>query len=73
MKALISPDEKSYSYDGTLLGMRVAEVSDVEFPVAAPLFWWDCTDECVADLWYYSNGQCLPKPLPPEPEQPVEE
>ena len=69
MKALISPNEPAYSYGGNLLGYRVAQVNDVEFPVAPPLFWTDCPDDCVADLWYYSSGQCLPKPVPPpEPE-----
>jgi hypothetical protein len=70
MKALISPNEKAFSYDGVLLGQRVAQVNDIEFPVALPLFWTDCPDDCVADLWYYSNGQCLPKPVPPpQPEE----
>lgn len=66
MKALVSPNEKSYSYDGTLLGQRIAQVEGVVFPVAPPLFWTDCPSDCVADLWYYSGGQCLPKPLPPD-------
>lgn len=70
MKALVSPNEKAYSYDGTLLGQRIAQVNDIEFPVAPPLFWTDCPDDCVPDLWYYSNGQCLPKPVPPpQPEE----
>ncbi len=68
MKALISPSETAYDYEGTAIGQRIAQVNDVEFPVAPPLFWTDCPDDCAADLWYYSNGQCLPKPLPPEPE-----
>jgi hypothetical protein len=68
MKALISPNEIAVSYDGTLLGQRVAQVGNNEFPIAPPLFWTDCPDDCVADLWYYSNGQCFPKPLPPESE-----
>lgn len=66
MKALVSPNEKSYSYDGTLLGQRIAQVEEVGFPVAPPLFWTDCPSDCVADLWYYSDGQCLPKPVPPD-------
>lgn len=69
MKALVSPNEPAYSYDGTLLGQRIAQVSDTPFPVAPPLFWTDCPDDCIADLWYYSNGQCLPKSVsPPEPQ-----
>jgi hypothetical protein len=66
MKALISPNEPAYSYDGTLLGQRIAQVSDTPFSVAPPLFWTDCPDDCVADFWYYSSGQCLPKPVQPE-------
>lgn len=54
-KALISPIEKIYFNNGTV-GSRVAQVTDAEFPVAAPLFWIDCVDECVADKWYYSDS-----------------
>jgi hypothetical protein len=68
MKALVSPNEIAFSYDGTPLGERIAQVEEIGFPVSPPLFWTDCPNDCVADLWYYSNGQCLPKPLPPEPE-----
>lgn len=68
MKALVSPNEKSYSYDGILLGERIAQVQETEFSVAPPLFWCDCPIDCVADQWYYSDGQCLPKPIPPDPE-----
>jgi hypothetical protein len=68
MKALVSPSEIAHSYDGSALGQRIAQVIDTEFPIAPPLFWVDCPDDCVADVWYYSNGQCLPKPLPPEPD-----
>lgn len=74
MKALISPNEPAYSYDRTLLGQRVAQVSDNEFPVAPPLFWADCPDDCAPDMWYYSEGQLYikpePPPLPEEPEEP---
>lgn len=71
MKALISPNEKSYSYDGTILGQRIAQVSDNSFTVAFPLFWIDCPDECIADLWYYFEGQLYIKPIQPEPEENV--
>jgi len=62
MKALISPNEKVYSYDDTELGSRVAQVEETEFPVAPPLFWIDCPDDCAADKWYYSEGQLYIKP-----------
>jgi hypothetical protein len=65
MKALISPTEISYSYDKVELGVRVAEVAEVDFPVAQPLFWVDCPDNCVADAWYYFNGELQPKPIDP--------
>lgn len=73
MKALVSPNENALSYDEMILGKRIAQVSDVEFLIAPPLFWTDCPDDCVADLWYYSDGQCLPKPVPPPEPQPEEE
>ena len=34
---------------------RVADVVDAEFPVAEPLFWLDCSDNVVANEWYYDN------------------
>jgi len=73
MKALISPDEKSYSYDGTLLGSRIAQISEEDFEVAAPLFWINCSSDCDADSWYYLDGQCYPKPMQPEPEPEIEQ
>ena len=68
MKALISPNEKARSYDGTVLGQRIAQVMSEEFPVALPLFWTDCPDDCSAIDWYYDNGQFYRKPVPPELE-----
>ena len=41
---------------------RVAEVAENSFDVASPLFWVDCPDECVANEWYYKDGQLQPKP-----------
>ncbi len=71
MKALISPNEKVTDYAGNV-GERVAQVESDEsaFPVAAPLFWMDCPDDCVADQWYCINGVCqvIPQPPAPEPE-----
>lgn len=66
-KALISPEEKVYSYDGILLGDRVAEVAAAEFPVAPPLFWTDCADDVIADQWCWSEGIFTPIPAPPPP------
>ena len=50
-KALISPNEPVES------GYRVAEVADVAFEVAEPLFWFDCEDSVVADQFYFDLTQ----------------
>jgi hypothetical protein len=71
-KALISPIEQVYSYNNTLLGDRVAEVADQDFPVAAPFFWVDCSDDIVADKWYYVDGSIIEKPIPEPPVAPSE-
>jgi hypothetical protein len=65
MKALISPQEVRTDYQGNV-GARIAQVEQNEFPVAAPLFWTDCPDDCVADIWWYYNGTCEVMPTPPE-------
>ena len=66
MKALVSPQEKRTDYEGNV-GDRIAQVEQNEFPVAAPLFWTDCPDDCVADVWWYYSGTCEVMPTPPEP------
>lgn len=50
---------------------RVAEVSDSSFEVAPPLFWADCSDEVIADQWYYDTetSQFNPVVNAPMPEQ----
>jgi len=68
--ALISPNEQVYKYDGTLLGGRVAEVSDTTFEVNPILFWVECADDVVADRFYYDTETqtiiAVPvKPVPP--------
>jgi hypothetical protein len=69
MKALISPNEKRTDYQGNV-GERVAQVESQSFEVAAPLFWVDCADDCVADVWWYYNGICEVMPQPPAPPEP---
>jgi hypothetical protein len=64
MKALISPQELVYNNNGEEIGYRVAEVTEVEFHVAEPLFWVSCNNSVVADQFYYSNGDILEKPIP---------
>lgn len=66
MKALISPQEKVTDYQGNV-GERIAQVEQNEFPVAPPLHWVACPDDCVADIWWYYNGTCEVMPTPPEP------
>jgi len=70
MKALISPNEPREN------GYRVAEVEpdDKVFEVAQPLFWVDCDENVVANLFWYDPKTETIKPIPqPEPEQPTEE
>lgn len=67
-EALISPNEPAYSYDGTVLGWRVAQVEPEgqTFPVGDPLFWTPCADDVVQDQFYYdpATQTILPKPTP---------
>jgi hypothetical protein len=49
---------------------RVCEVSDASFDVAPPLFWVECSDNVVADQWYYDTvtAQLNPVVNAPFPE-----
>jgi hypothetical protein len=50
---------------------RVAEVEpdDKVFEVAQPLHWVSCPDDCVADVWYFKDGEVHIKPTDvPRPE-----
>ena len=69
--ALISPNELVYSYDGTLLGERIAETAQIPFEVALPLFWIECADEVSPDYWYYQTETLSCQLIPYEPD-PVE-
>ena len=54
MKALISPNEPVQN------GYRVAEISELGFEVAEPLFWVDCADTDKADqCWYDPSDQTI--------------
>jgi hypothetical protein len=70
-QALISPTEKVYKYDGTLLGDRVAETTTSPFEVAPPLFWMACNDDVQADQWYYDPNTFTIDPIPVKPAPPV--
>jgi hypothetical protein len=76
-QALISPEEQVYSYDGSLLGERVAQTTTTPFEVAPPLFWMACNDDVVADQWYYDTATFeinkIPlKPVPPPKNETTE-
>lgn len=77
MKALISPNEPVIDPNtGIIIGQRIAEVSEIAFEVAPPLFWMDCANDVRADQWYYDPTtqqiDPTPQPLPlEEPEQAV--
>lgn len=45
MKALISPNENN----------RICQVQTKDFPVASPLFWDDCPNDCTTE-WTYADG-----------------
>ena len=69
-QALISPNEKVYKYDGTLLGERVAETTTSPFEVSPPLFWVACNDDVQADQWYYDPNTFTIDPVPVKPVPP---
>lgn len=55
--------------------MRVAQVIEDEyvFDIAPPYFWVACPTECVADMWYYKEGELFVKPANAEyPVTPTE-
>jgi len=68
MKALIS------SIEPVQTGYRVAQVEQDSkiFPVADGLFWIDCSEEIVADVyWYDPQDQTLRLfPIPPDAPMP---
>ena len=55
---------------------RVAQVEpdNQTFPVAEPLHWVDCPDDCQPDAWYFKDGQIavmpsnVPKPSSGAPD-----
>lgn len=57
MKALISPQENN----------RIVEVkaNNRTFPIAEPLYWVDCPDDCTTD-WTFNGGE-FSAPVVPEP------
>lgn len=65
-EALVAPNQPAET------GWRIAQVvaQGQTFPVGDPLFWTECADNVVADLWYYdfNTQQCVEIPIPPPPE-----
>ncbi len=43
---------------------RIAEVANKKFPFAAPLYWVECPNDCVPDLWVFNGTACVPPPKP---------
>ena len=92
MQALISPNEAPISYISSWTAgtppkpvfstypnsCRVAQVEpdDQSFPVAEPMFWTTCPNNCVADQWYYDTANqtinlIVNAPKPVAEDQPV--
>lgn len=67
MKALIS------SIEPVQTGYRVAQVEQDSniFPVADGLFWIDCSEEIVADVYWYDQQDQTLRLLPIPPEAPM--
>jgi hypothetical protein len=68
--AYISTQEQIYSYDGTLLGVRVCQVQDSKdglVDVDGVLFWVECADNIAAENSYYDTAdqQIKSKPVRP--------
>jgi hypothetical protein len=51
--ALICPNEP------VLDGYRVAQIEEIIFPVAEPLYWLECADSVTARDWYFKDGAYL--------------
>jgi hypothetical protein len=57
-QALISPNESRET------GYRVAEVAYQIFEVGQPLFWVECSDNVVADRFFYDQITKTIQPIP---------
>jgi hypothetical protein len=42
--------------------LRICQVEAVAFDVATPLYWVDCPDETIADVYYYDGQNCVLTP-----------
>jgi len=61
--ALICPNEIVLNRNGSQ-GYRVAQVENWMLPVAQPYYWLECTEEIIADVYYFdpNTGQILIRP-----------
>lgn len=57
-QALISPIEPRET------GYRIAQVVQQSFDIASPLFWVTCSDDTVADQFWYDPSSETIKPIP---------
>lgn len=64
-KALICPNEPRQT------GFRVAQVENEGFAVADPLYWLDCSDDVIADEFWFDPADGLIKPVPIQMPAPV--
>jgi hypothetical protein len=52
---------------------RVCEVVEKDFPIAEPLFFTPCRNDCISDFDYWNSElQVIVYPPRPEPEVPVD-
>jgi hypothetical protein len=83
-KALISPNEvpqyvtswvnhQTPVFSPIANSARIAEVAAEDFPVAGPLFWVNCSDEVVADQWYYNTDSETIESVPSNADRPAAE
>jgi hypothetical protein len=56
--ALVCPDDPRKN------GYRIAQVEEVTFPVGEPIYWLECADDVVADLWYFDTTTQQPTLVP---------
>ena len=65
---IVSWNSSTPVYEKYANSARVAQVSTNTFPVATPLFWQECSDEIVADGWYYDTIALTFNPVVNEPK-----
>jgi hypothetical protein len=60
--ALVCPNEPVTG------GYRIAQVEAETFPVGEPTYWLECSDDVVANVWYFDHDLQSPQ-LVPVPSQ----